>query len=155
MLTKSSVVMTGLDPAIYRGRRQAEKSGVVHRSCRVKAGAARHRAKRGCGLDPTWPMAGLLAMRLAQSADRAGRWRRMTQTAPGLAIASDGVSGDQDLAHDGGQGDLTGPSVVAHQAVKKVFEGRGMARRGAGGIEEGAAHPGAAVASGLAKLGLA
>ena len=79
----------------------------------------------------------------------------MTQTAPGLAIASDGVSGDQDLAHDGGQGDLTGPSVIAHQAVKKVFERRGMAQRGAGGIEEGAAHPNAAVASGLAKLGLA
>src|SRR5215471_16760261 len=31
-------------------------SGVAHRSCRVKAGAARHRAMRGCGLDPARPL---------------------------------------------------------------------------------------------------
>jgi len=31
-------------------------SGVAHRSCRVMAGAARHRAMRGCGLDPARPL---------------------------------------------------------------------------------------------------
>ena len=31
-------------------------SGVAHRLCRVKAGAARHRAMRACGLDPARPL---------------------------------------------------------------------------------------------------
>src|SRR3954451_8647976 len=35
---------------------------VAHRSCRVKAGAARHRAERGCGLDPTRPLGTRLLM---------------------------------------------------------------------------------------------
>ena len=119
----------GLVPAIYRGRRQAGKSGVAHRSGRLKAGAARHRTGRGCGLDPTCPMGSLLGMRSARCAGCGA-------ATPGLTISGDRVGGDQDFAHHGGEGDFPGPSVVGDKAVVEVFEERGMAHGGTSGIEE-------------------
>src|SRR5262249_48995420 len=51
----------------------------------TQADAVRHRARRGCGLDPAPPTGKWLGMRL-----------RLAAT-PGLAIAGDGVGGDQEF----------------------------------------------------------
>src|SRR6266850_8210750 len=67
----------------------------------TQAGAARHRAGRGCGLDPTCPMGGLLGMRSARCAGCGA-------ATPGLTISGDRVGGDQDFAHHGGEGDFPG-----------------------------------------------
>jgi len=64
---------------------------------------------------------------------------------PRLAIARDGIGGDHELAHDGGQRDLAGPPVLPDQPIIEIPEGRGMANGGAGGIEQGLAQAGAAV----------
>ena len=84
--------------------------GVAHRSDRVEAGAARHRAKRGCGLDPACPTGNWLAMR---SAPCAARPRLRLTTVPGVGgRGRDGVVGDQEFAHDGGQRNFAGPTAA-------------------------------------------
>src|SRR6202011_5493653 len=92
----------------------SRKVGVAHRPGRLKAGAARHRAGRGCVLDPPSPTSRLLGMRSARCAGRGA-------ATPGLTISGDRVGGDQDFAHHGGEGDFPGPSVVGDEAVVEVF----------------------------------
>src|SRR6516164_8683793 len=75
------------------------KVGVAHRSCRVEAGAARHRAERGCGLDPTWPMAGLLATRPAQSTDRPKSGTISIQSTRPMALLSKAKGGRRSPGH--------------------------------------------------------
>jgi hypothetical protein len=82
-------------------------------------------------------------MRSARCADRRRSRRCFTQTVPGLAIAGDGIGGDQQFAHDGGQRDFAGPPILADQPVVEAFEGRGMADRSASGIKQGLAQTGA------------
>src|SRR6516165_10448616 len=124
--------MAGLVPAIYRGVSQAwcGPVEVAHRSGRVKAGAARPRTARGCGLDAACPMSRWLGMRSARCAERGVRRPVVGAAGPGLAVAGDGVGGNQDFAHNGGEGDLAGSAVAGDEAVVEILEGRGVADGG-------------------------
>ena len=65
---------------------------------------------------------------------------------PGLLVAHHGVERDQDFAHHGGKRDLSGPVIDAGEALVEAAHDRVPADRGAGGVEQHAAHAGPAVA---------
>jgi hypothetical protein len=106
---------------------------VVDRSARVKAGAARPGAERGCGLDPVRPAGISAAMPSAPFADGARRVRgsggSLAGMFPGLSVAQHGVEGDQHFAHQGDGGGLGG-FAGDDAGLRQAGESRALAANG-------------------------
>jgi len=74
---------------------------------------------------------------------------------PGLSVTQDGVCDDEELSHEGDEGDLAWPAVLADEAIVEVLELGGMREGGASAVEEKAPHLGSTMADALAAFDLA